>query len=281
MPATLSELSRDAGLLIIGAGNMGGAMLSAWLDGGLTVEAAQIVDPSPGETARALIENRGLSSVVSIETARAAASVVLIAVKPQQLGALLPQLARYAKAGALFATVAAGVPMRAYAEVLGPTARVVRVMPNTPSRVRAGISALFADARATDSDRALVEEMLRALGETVWLPDETLMDAVTGVSGSGPAYVFHMVEALAAAGERSGLPTELAERLARQTVIGGAMLLAADAERPAASLRREVTSPNGTTQAGLEALMDEASGLTELMTRTVAAAARRSRELGG
>jgi pyrroline-5-carboxylate reductase len=205
-------------------------------------------------------------------------AVVLIAVKPQMMDEVLPQLRALAGGDTLFLSIAAGTPIARFEDALGEGAVVIRAMPNTPAAVGRGITAIVGNAHATEDQMALAGRLLGAVGDVVRLDNEGQMDAVTGLSGSGPAYVFHMVEALAVAGEAQGLPPELATKLARATVAGAGALLDGS-EETAEQLRVNVTSPNGTTQAGLEILMSEEDGLPVLMCRTVAAAADRSREL--
>ncbi|SFJ33290.1 pyrroline-5-carboxylate reductase [Jannaschia pohangensis] len=255
------------GLVLLGCGKMGGAMLAGWLDRGLSASAVTVIDPNPSDW----LTGTGVALNTPLPPSPA---VALIAVKPQMMGAALPAL--QSLTDTLFVTVAAGTPLSAYAAAFGASARVVRAMPNTPAAVGRGITAIIGNAAATPADLDLAQGMLAAVGEVVRLDTEDQMDAVTGLSGSGPAYVFHVIETMAAAGVAQGLSPDLALQLARATV-AGAGALAMTGEDPG-QLRVNVTSPNGTTQAGLEVLMKE---LPDLMTRTVAAAADRSRELRG
>ncbi|MBM2574960.1 pyrroline-5-carboxylate reductase [Jannaschia sp. Os4] len=257
----------ERGLVLLGCGKMGSAMLAGWLDGGLPASAVHVLDPAPSEWLR----GTGVALNGALPPAPA---VTLIAVKPQMMGEALSALRGLSDT--LFVTVAAGTPIAAYEAALGDI-RLVRAMPNTPAAVGHGITAIVGNGAATAADLDLAEGLLSAVGDVVRLDREDQMDAVTGLSGSGPAYVFHMVEAMAAAGEARGLAPALAMRLARATVAGAGALLDG-LEESAERLRVNVTSPNGTTQAGLEVLMPE---LTGLMTRTVDAAARRSEELRG
>lgn len=259
------------GLVLVGAGRMGGAMLRGWLAEGLSPAAVTAIDPHPAEWLLQL-------GVTVNRPPPENPAVVVIAVKPQMMGDALGEIARAIGPQTLVISIAAGVRIARFEEVLPPCA-IVRSMPNTPAAIGKGITALIGNTRAGDSEMALAETLLSAVGETVRLETEDQLDAVTGVSGSGPAYVFHLIEALAAAGEAEGLAPELALALARATVAGAGALAMHD-DTPPAELRRAVTSPNGTTQAGLEVLMDEASGLRPLIARTVAAATARSRELG-
>jgi pyrroline-5-carboxylate reductase len=259
----------DGGLVLLGCGKMGSAMLQGWLDRGLDPARAFVIEPQPSEWLR------GLGTRLNSDLPPAPA-VVLIAVKPQMMGAALPQLSGLT---GLFVTVAAGTRMAAYEAALGAGIRLVRAMPNTPAAVGRGITAICGNAHATEADLALAERLLSAVGEVVRLEGEHQMDAVTAVSGSGPAYVFHLIEALAAAGVAEGLPEALAMRLARATVTGAGEL-AHRAPETAAQLRINVTSPGGTTAAALAVLMDSAAGFPPLLRRAVHAAAERGRELG-
>lgn len=263
----------ERGLVLLGCGKMGSAMLEGWLAGGLPATSVWVTDPHPSDWVR------GIAGLHLNEHPPERPAIALIAVKPQMMEAALPALKPMGGGETLFLSVAAGTPIRFYEDVLGAETPVIRAMPNTPAAIGKGITALIGNAVSTEAQMELAEALLSAIGQTVRLDDEAEMDAVTGVSGSGPAYVFHMIEALAAAGEAEGLPPELAMRLAKATVAGAGALAEAADETPA-QLRRNVTSPNGTTQAGLEVLMNEREGLGDLMRRTVAAAAERSRELG-
>lgn len=260
------------GLALLGCGKMGSAMLAGWLDSGVPAASVWVQDPAPSDwlTSTGVHINEGLPEHPA---------VVLIAVKPQMMGAALPALASLPKQGTVFVSVAAGVSIAAYEAALGAGATVIRAMPNTPAAVAKGITALIGNARAGAEDMDLAEALLGAVGQVVRLDNEGQMDAVTGVSGSGPAYVFYMIDCLAEAGRAQGLPDDLAMKLAKATV-AGAGALAELAEETPEQLRINVTSPNGTTQAGLEALMEASGGLAPLMVRTVGAAADRSRELG-
>lgn len=255
------------GVVLLGCGKMGGAMLAGWLAKGLAAQAVTVIDPSPSDWLR------GTGVHLNTDLPEAPA-ITLIAVKPQMMGDALPAL--QSLRDTLYVSVAAGTPIAAFEAAFGAGARIVRAMPNTPAAVGRGITAIVGNAPATDQDLDLAEEFLAAVGEVVRLDTEDQMDAVTGLSGSGPAYVFHMIEAMRDAGVAQGLPPEMALQLARATV-AGAGELAMTGEEPG-QLRVNVTSPNGTTQAGLEVLMQD---LPDLMARTVAAAADRSRELKG
>ena len=248
--------------LLVGCGRMGTALLKGWARSNVVV-----IDPSaPG----ALPDLDAAGDI--------APELIVLAVKPQVLPQIAPLYARFAKE-ATFLSIAAGKPLAALADWLGHQAALVRAMPNTPAAIGKGISVATANRHVTDRGRALAHQALMAGGQVEWVEDEGLLDAVTALSGSGPAYVFHLVEALAQAGQHLGLPAELAMKLARQTVIGSGHLLEQSPET-AAALREAVTSPGGTTAAALEVLMGD-NGLKELMLAALVAAARRSRELAG
>lgn len=265
------DIVNRRGLVLLGCGRMGSALLGGWLARGVDPGAVRVIEPAPSDWLRA--QGVQLNAGLPDEPA-----VAVVAVKPQAMATALPALAGLG-AGTLFLSIAAGTTLAALDAALGGGRRIVRAMPNTPAAVGRGISAILGNAAATPADLDLAEALLGAVGEVVRLPDEGLMDAVTAVSGSGPAYVFHLIEALAAAGAAQGLPEDLAMRLARATVIGAGELAYRSAES-AAQLRMNVTSPGGTTAAALAVLMDPASGLAPLMSRAVAAAAARGRELG-
>ncbi len=261
----------DRGLVLLGCGKMGSAMLAGWLGQGLDPEAVWVIDPQPSDW----VVMQGVHVNAPLPPSPA---IALVAVKPQMMGAALPQLAAMGGGGTLFVSVAAGTPIAAYEGAFGAGSPIVRAMPNTPAAIGQGITAMIGNAATQPAHMALAENLLAAVGRTVRLDSEAQMDAVTGVSGSGPAYVFHLIETLAAAGVAQGLPESLAMELAKATVSGaGALALAAE-ESPA-QLRINVTSPNGTTQAALEVLMDERSGFPPLLKHAVAAATERSEEL--
>lgn len=261
----------DRGLVLLGCGKMGSAMLAGWLDGGLPATSVWVLDPYPSDWVKA--QGVHINTELPAEPA-----IILIAVKPQMMGDALPAIAAKAGGKTLFVSVAAGTPISAFEAILGAGSPIIRAMPNTPAAVGRGITALIGNATSAASDLDLAEALLSAVGQTVRLDSEAQMDAVTGVSGSGPAYVFHMIEAMAAAGEAQGLPADLAMTLAKATVAGAGALAEAADEDPG-QLRVNVTSPNGTTQAALEVLMDQENGFPALLKRAVAAAADRSREL--
>jgi len=266
----MQDVARN-GLVLLGCGKMGSAMLQGWLNGGLPAASVWVIDPNPSDWLRAT----GVHINANLPESPA---IVLIAVKPQMMGDALPAIAAMGNGNTLFVSVAAGTPISAFENVLGAQSPIVRAMPNTPAAVGRGITAIIGNEHASAADLDLADHLLSAVGQVVRLATEDQMDAVTGVSGSGPAYVFHMIECMARAGEAQGLAPDLAMQLAKATV-AGAGALAETAEETPAQLRVNVTSPNGTTQAGLEVLMNETKGLPPLMENTVRAAADRSREL--
>jgi pyrroline-5-carboxylate reductase len=260
------------GLVLLGCGKMGSAMLAGWLRQGLSPQAVWVLDPAPSDWVQA--QGVHLNEALPPDPA-----IVLIAVKPQMMGAALPRLAALGGGRTLFLTVAAGTMISLYEQVLGPGTAIIRAMPNTPAAIGRGITALTGNAQATEAHMALAEGLMSAVGQTVRLDGEHQMDAVTAVSGSGPAYVFHLIETLAAAGVAEGLPADMALKLAKATVAGAGALAEASEEDPG-QLRVNVTSPGGTTAAALAVLMDEATGFPALLRRAVKAAADRGRELG-
>ncbi|WP_410218687.1 pyrroline-5-carboxylate reductase [Paracoccus sp. (in: a-proteobacteria)] len=257
------------GLVLVGCGRMGGAMLKGWLAQGLEPGAVTVIDPNLAPE----WQNKGLRVNADLPDRPA---VLVLAVKPQMMGEALGRMSDVSDT--LVVSVAAGTTIATFEKAF-PGAPIVRVMPNTPAAIGQGISAMIGNDAATPVHLDLAEALMRAVGRVVRLQGEDQMDAVTGLSGSGPAYVFHLIEAMAKAGEAQGLSADLALELARMTVAGaGALAVHAD-ENPAV-LRQNVTSPGGTTAAGLAVLMDPATGLPPLMARTVAAATERGRELG-
>lgn len=259
------------GLVLLGCGKMGSAMLAGWLEGGLPASSVWVLDPHPSDWLQ------GTEVQINVDLP-ANPALVLVAVKPQMMGEALPKLQALGNGETLFVSVAAGTSIASFEAALGDQTPIVRAMPNTPAAIGQGITALIGNERATAANLDMAEELLAAIGQTVRLETEAQMDAVTGVSGSGPAYVFHLIETLAAAGEAQGLPADLAMQLAKATV-AGAGALAKVAEESPSQLRVNVTSPNGTTQAALEVLMQEQGGFPDLLKQAVAAATNRSKEL--
>lgn len=258
------------GLVLLGCGKMGSALLAGWLAGGLAPSAVRVVEPDPSQWLR----GTGVRLDGALPEAPA---VAVVAVKPQTMGAALPAMAALGGGRTLVVSIAAGTPLAAFEAAFGPGTPVVRAMPNTPAAIGRGITAVVGNALATEAHLALAEALLGAVGEVVRVADEDALDAVTGLSGSGPAYVFHLIECLARAGEAEGLAPDLALRLARATVAGAGALAQETGEAPD-KLRRDVTSPKGTTEAGLAVLMAELPGL---VARTVRAATARATELRG
>ncbi len=265
-------------VLLVGCGKMGGAMLAGWRAQGIDADKIVVVEPAEA-TAEGIATDHGVIVVGDagdVPTAFAPA-VVVVAVKPQVMAEATGGLQRFADAGALVLSIAAGTTIEFFERALGDGASIVRSMPNTPAAVGHGITALVANPHVSDAQRAAAEALAATVGDTVWLDDEALMDPVTALSGSGPAYVFLLIEILAKAGVASGLPPDIAARLASATV-EGAGELARLSDQSAEDLRRAVTSPGGTTHEALEVLMAE-DGLQPLFDRAIAAATRRSREL--
>ena len=259
------------GLVLLGCGKMGSAMLSGWLSVGLPAGSVYVLDPAPSDWLKA----SGVNINADLPSNPA---VVVVAVKPQLMATALPQAQSFGGGATVFISVAAGTSIASFETGLGSDTPIVRAMPNTPAAIGQGITAIVAN-EAGQAYLDLAENLLNAIGQVVRIDTEAQMDAVTGVSGSGPAYVFHLIETLAAAGTAQGLPADLAMQLAKATV-AGAGALANTAEESPAQLRVNVTSPNGTTQAALEVLMSETDGFPELLKRAVTAATERSKELG-
>lgn len=271
----LAHLSRT--ILLVGAGKMGGALLEGWLALGLDPRNLAVLEPKPARELTALA-GRGLR----LNPAAAAvgeAAAIIIAVKPQSAREVMPSLAGHVGTATVVVSIMAGQRLAFLEQTLSQRAALVRAMPNTPAAIGRGITVAVPNLRVSARQRELVHALLSATGAVEWIAEEALMDAVTAVSGSGPAYVFLLAEALAAAGAAAGLPAELAAKLARATVAGSGELLQRSPLDPAA-LRQNVTSPGGTTAAALEVLMGP-QGLAELMARAVAAATDRSRQLAG
>jgi pyrroline-5-carboxylate reductase len=267
-----------APLLLVGCGKMGGALLSGWLQRGVAAAEVSVVEPAGGANLDAAREAgvNVLASAADVPRDLAPA-VVLFAVKPQVMDEVVPSYRHFVGAETAFLSIAAGKTIASFERHLGGGAAIVRAMPNTPAAVGRGITVLCANANVSTDRRDTCGELLAAVGAIAWVDDESLMDAVTGLSGSGPAYVFLLIECLTQAGIDAGLPADLAGPLARATV-AGAGELARLSDESAATLRQNVTSPGGTTKAALEVLMAE-DGLGRLMSRAVAAATRRSAEL--
>jgi pyrroline-5-carboxylate reductase len=262
-------------LLLVGCGKMGGAMLDGWLARGLS--AADVIVAEPVDALRP--KKPGLRAVASTAEVSEAPEIVVLAVKPQSMDGVLADLRRFADDGSVFLSIAAGKTLKYFAAHLGAAAKVVRSMPNTPAAVRHGITVATAAKDVSAAEKQRCHGLLEAVGQVLWVDDEALMDPVTALSGSGPAYVFLLVEAMAAAGAKLGLSADMAMQLARATVAGSGELLRQSGE-PAEQLRVNVTSPGGTTAEALKVLM-AADGIQPVFDKALAAASRRSRELAG
>jgi pyrroline-5-carboxylate reductase len=264
-------------LLLVGAGKMGGALIEGLIARGLEPGRVRVQDPGPPAEVAALLASHGIEAVPVIDALAEPPGVILVAVKPQLMDKVFPPVARLAGPETVTISIAAGRTIKSFETHLGPGAAVVRAMPNTPAAIGRGITVCAANAHVTAEARALCAALLSAVGEVAWVRDEALMDAVTAVSGSGPAYVFLLAECLEKAAVVAGLDPALARQLARATVSGaGELLHRSDAD--AAVLRQNVTSPGGTTAAALAVLMGE-GGLEPLLTKAVLAGEGRSREL--
>ena len=249
--------------------------MRGWLGRG--VKSILVVEPKPSAELRRLARAKKIALFATPSEVKRNPSVCLVAIKPQVLKGEAEALAGFARSGALMISIAAGTSIKALAAAWGRHARIIRAMPNTPGAIGCGISGLYAAKGTTAADRKRAAVLLSALGEIVWVNREELIDSVTAVSGSGPAYLFLMAEALTEAGVAEGLPRAQAEKFARATVAGAGALLAAD-KLPASALREAVTSPGGTTAAALTVLMAD-DGLMPLMKRAVSAARKRAEEL--
>jgi pyrroline-5-carboxylate reductase len=270
-------LKIDGTLLLAGAGNMGAAMLAGWLDQGLGPRHVIVQDPDPPPRARELLAKHGIKAEARVDTLSEPPAVIVVAVKPQVMDEVFPLLAKLAGKQTVVLTIAAGRTIAGFEKHLGAGTAVVRSMPNTPAAIGRGITVAVPNAYVTAAQRRACDSLLRAIGEVSWVEDESLIDAVTAVSGSGPAYVFYLAECLGEAGIKAGLSPELALKLARWTVAGAGELLHRSDLGPD-TLRENVTSKGGTTYAALQVLMHP-DGLGKLLTDAVAAATRRSREL--
>ncbi len=266
-------------LLLVGCGKMGGAMLRGWLQRGVQPRDVTVIEPNTAPVADLATAGIRLLADAAKLPADLKPAVVVLAVKPQMMDGALPAYGRFVGMNTVFLSIAAGRTVAYFERHLGAQAAIVRSMPNTPAAVGRGITVACPNRHVTAAQRELCEELLAAVGEVAWVEDEGLLDAVTAVSGGGPAYVFLLIECLAEAAVAAGLPPELAMRLARVTVSGAGELARLSSE-PAAVLRQNVSSPGGTTLEALKVLM-AADGLQPLMTKAIAAATRRSRELAG
>jgi pyrroline-5-carboxylate reductase len=265
-------------LVLVGAGKMGGAMAQGWLDAGLPASSLTVIEPNPSSEIASLAAERGIA--LNPGVAVPPPEMLVLAIKPQSLDQVAPQIAGLAGEPTLVLSIIAG---KTIANILArlPQARaVVRAMPNTPAAIGHGVTAAFANGNVHLEQRRWCQRLLGAVGAFFWVDDESAIDAVTAISGSGPAYVFALTEALAAAAEKLGLPAELSMNLARGTVEGAAELMRRERTTSPATLRRNVTSPGGTTAAALTVLQG-AEGLNELMAKATAAARARAAEMAG
>ena len=270
---------RPLSLVLVGAGKMGSALLGGWFGQGIDGQSITILDPQPTEEAQMAARYKGVRINPATQDI-APPAVLFLAVKPQSLDEVAPRIAGLLGPGTLLLSILAGKTTANIKARLPAASGIVRAMPNTPAAIRRGISAAYATPAVSAEQRAIADHLLSAVGRVEWLDTESHLDAVTAVSGSGPAYVFLLAECLAEAGAAAGLPPDLAARLARATVEGSGELMHRSPEKAVAKLREEVTSPGGTTAAALNILMAE-SGLKKLMQAAVAAAARRAAELSG
>lgn len=262
-------------ILLIGAGNMGGAMLAGWLKNGIAGTDITVVDPGPSEKMQTIIADAGSRWTAEVPSGLQP-SILFLAVKPQMMEAVLPGLKECVASDTIVVSVAAGTTLSTLERHLGP-AGMVRAMPNTPAMVGRGITGAYANARVNEAQRGQVHDLLKVSGPVEWVSSEAEIDSVTAVSGSGPAYVFYLVECMAEAGRKAGLQADLAMRLARETVAGAGELLHQSPD-DASRLRQNVTSPGGTTAAALSVLMAE-DGMQPLFDKAIEAARKRAEEL--
>ena len=271
-------IALDGRLVLVGAGKMGGAMLAGWLERGVKSQDVVILDPAPPPEMADLIASTGIA--LNPETGSINnAAVVVLAVKPQMMDQVLPGIAPLGQSRPVVLSIAAGRTIASFEQAFGAGAAIVRAMPNTPAAIGRGITVAFPSAAVDETQRTLCNALLEAVGEVAWVDDEGMIDAVTAVSGGGPAYVFLLTECMAKAGQEAGLPEDLAMRLARVTVSGAGELMR-QSPLPAGTLRENVTSPAGTTAEALAILM-ASDALPDIMVKAIAAAAARSRELAG
>ena len=261
-------------IAFIGGGNMASAIVGGLVAAGHSAQRLVVVEPNEAQRKR-LVDRFGVRALAAADASLADSGVVVWAVKPQMFQAAAAPC-RERVGAALHLSVMAGIRSDTIALAVA-SERIVRAMPNTPALIGQGIAGLFARAAVTDADRFRVEAVLVATGQTLWLDSEAALDAVTALSGSGPAYVFHLVEAMLEAARRMGLPDDAARRLAVQTIAGSAALVAASSDSPE-TLRRNVTSPGGTTQAALAVF--ESRGVKAAIVEAILAARDRAKELG-
>ena len=272
------RLEIGGALILIGAGKMGSALLAGWLERGLDPKTIFVQDPGPSDELISLQRRKHFDVGAEASSLPSAPAVMVLAVKPQIMDDVLPFLAPLVARSTVTLSIAAGRTLASMERHLGGGAAIVRAMPNTPASIGRGITVACANANVTPAQKTKCDELLQAAGGVAWTKEEATLDPVTAVSGSGPAYVFLLAECLEEAGVQAGLDRRLARRLARETVSGAGELLRRS-EMPAAELRKNVTSPGGTTAAALEVLMGGEDGLKQLLIRAVNAATERSREL--
>ena len=268
-------MTTSGSILLVGCGKMGSALMAGWIERGTAADTIFVVDPAGPAVPDGVRVGAGLPDVPG----DFCPAVIVLAVKPQMMDDVVTPYRPLVSPDTVFLSIAAGRNIHSFENILGTEAGIVRAMPNTPAAVGRGITVLFSNTRVEPAQQQSCEALMSAVGAVAWIQDESLMDAVTGLSGSGPAYVFHLIEAMAQAGVEAGLPADLAMQLARETVAGSGELLA-QSDDSASTLRENVTSPGGTTAAALDILMSD-DGLTRLMTRAIARATERSRELAG
>ncbi len=268
--------SFPASLVLVGAGKMGGALLRGWLDLGIEAKRICVVEPHPSADLNALCSARG----VALAAPDGAPEIIVLGVKPQMLDEVAPHIASFVGDKTLILSILAGKTIENIRARLPQARAIVRAMPNLAAAIGKGVTGAVANAKVTPAQRQIADALLRAVGAVEWLSDESLIDALTAISGSGPAYVFYLAECLADAGRAAGLPAEMAERLARATVEGAGALMAAAADQSPAALRESVTSRAGVTAAALEILMGK-DGLKPLLEKAVLAAKKRAGELSG
>jgi len=272
----MNGISPAGSIVLVGAGNMGGALMAGWIDAGVPGQAITVIDPAPSPEMQQRITDAGALHAISPPQG-ISPEIVFLAVKPQVMDAVLPSLKGIVSPDTVIVSIAAGKTLASIQAHLGEGA-MVRAMPNTPAMIGRGVTGAYANARVSAAQRAQVDALLNVSGPVEWVASEQDIDAVTAVSGSGPAYVFYLVECMAEAGRKAGLPADLAMRLARETVSGAGELLHRSPETPS-RLRQNVTSPGGTTAAALSVLMAE-DGMQPLFDKAIAAARQRAEELG-
>lgn len=267
----------DTTLLLVGCGKMGNALLEGWLEKGIVPSAVSVIEPNDS-IGSLLSKEKGVSVFASKKDlpSNYQPEIIVLAVKPQVMAETVPDYRNYAEAGSVSLSIAAGKTIAFFEKHLGATSPIVRAMPNTPAAIQRGVTVCCANNTVTQSQRDYCQNLLEAVSTTLWIEDESLMDAVTAVSGSGPAYIFLLAECMAEAGIDAGLPADLAHQLARATVAGSGEMLHQMNETPT-TLRENVTSPGGTTAAALEVLRAQ-DGLQPLLTKAIIAATKRSKE---